>query len=510
MSLIPAKHYYGEDTSDQWQRKKQTKEERQNAKRAKLDPESHKSAKDIMDENERKRKRELEGEEGEYGSDLDVGEKEQPLQGLKASGKKVKKLKLSLDSADKVKPIKPGRPEAEGEDEGDATTARKKAKAEKRKEKEQRKKEKLERQQQKTQARKARKEDITAKDATYMNGEDMADSEAEKDAGDDVIEKLDMSGIIEDDKSEPLSTATPTPIPESPTSTVSAIPSASSSSSIVPQSTTEDSEKPKATKHPEVDQEALKARLQARIEALRAARKADGIDGKPARNRQELMEARRRKEEQRKAHKKEVRKQAKEDEERAKADAELARLRGSGSPLTTPDIFSPRREESECNFSFGRVAFEDGQQMDSSLSGFIESQKRKGPQDPRTALEAAEKKRARISGLDEQKRADIEEKDLWLNAKKRAHGEKVRDDMSLLKKTLKRKEKAKLKSESEWNERVAGVQKGQEMRQKKREENLRKRKEEKGSKGKGKAKGKKPGKKSKRPGFEGSFRSKAK
>ncbi len=120
------------------------------------------------------------------------------------------------------------------------------------------------------------------------------------------------------------------------------------------------------------------------------------------------------------------------------------------------------------------------------------------------------KKRARVSGLDERKRADIEEKDLWLNAKKRAHGEKVRDDMSLLKKTLKRKEKAKLKSESEWNERITGVQKGQEMRQKKREENLRKRKEEKGGKGKGKAKGKKPGKKSKRPGFEGSFRSKAK
>ena len=460
-----------------------------------------------MDENERKRKRELEGEDG---SDIDVEEKEQPLQGLKASGKKAKKLKLSLDSADKVKPIKLGRPEAGGEDEGDATAARKKAKTEKRKEKEQRKKEKLERQQQKTQTRKARKEDITAKETAYMNREDMADSDAEDDAGDDVIEKLDVGGIIEDGKSEPLSTATPTPIPESPTSTASAIPSASSSSSIVPQSTTGDSEKPKATKHSKVDQEALKARLQARIEALRAARKADGIDGKPARNRQELMEARRRKEEQRKAHKKEVRKQAKEDEERAKAEAELARLRGSGSPLTAPDIFSPRREESECNFSFGRVAFEDGQQMDSSLSGFIDSQKRKGPQDPRTALEAAEKKRARISGLDEQKRADIEEKDLWLNAKKRAHGEKVRDDMSLLKKTLKRKEKAKLKSESEWNERIAGVQKGQEMRQKKREENLRKRKEEKGSKGKGKAKGKKLGKMSKRPGFEGSFRSKAK
>jgi len=39
---------------------------------------------------------------------------------------------------------------------------------------------------------------------------------------------------------------------------------------------------------------------------------------------------------------------------------------------------------------------------------------------------------------------------MWLNAKKRAHGERVRDDTSLLKKALKRQESAKKKSEKEW------------------------------------------------------------
>jgi hypothetical protein len=164
------------------------------------------------------------------------------------------------------------------------------------------------------------------------------------------------------------------------------------------------------------------------------------------------------------------------------------------------------------NFSFGLVAFDDGQQVDSKLGGLVASKKRKGPSDPRTALVAAQKKRARLNGLDEEKKAEIEEKDLWLNAKKKAHGEKVRDDASLLLKTLKRKKKTKQKSEKEWSERIEGVQHGKEMRQKKREANLQKRRDGKKD-GKNKVKGskvKKPSKKVKRPGFEGSFRSKAK
>ncbi|TKA68791.1 hypothetical protein B0A49_10446 [Cryomyces minteri] len=275
-------------------------------------------------------------------------------------------------------------------------------------------------------------------------------------------------------------------------------------------------------KLPKIDPEVLKARLQARIEELRARRKADGPNGQPARNRQELLDARRKKEEQRRQHKKELRQKAKEEERLA--------AEGSHSPLSIDifsprspapidvsiDIFSPRSpapiDEQPNNFSFGRVAFPDGAEADASLTNLIDRKPKKGPQDPRTALQAANTRASRLAGLDDAKRADIAEKDLWLNAKKRAHGERVRDDTSLLKKTLKRKEKAKGKSEREWDERIDGVKKGQEMRQKKREANLAKRKEEKGMKGKGASKGKgKMGKKGKgRPGFEGSFKAKSK
>jgi Surfeit locus protein 6 len=70
-----------------------------------------------------------------------------------------------------------------------------------------------------------------------------------------------------------------------------------------------------------------------------------------------------------------------------------------------------------------------------------------------------------------------------------------------LKKALKRQESTKKKSEKEWQGRLEGVAKGQEIRQRKREDNLQKRREEKGSKGK-----KNKNKKVKRPGFEGSFK----
>ena len=248
---------------------------------------------------------------------------------------------------------------------------------------------------------------------------------------------------------------------------------------------------------PTIDPQILKDRFHQRLEELRAARKADGTDGKGPRSRQDLIEARRKKEEQRKAHKKQLRQKAKEEEKRKQAD-----LIARGSPLMSPSLQSPGSPLPN-NFSYGRIAFPNGQQSSADLSLLHNARKPKGPQDPRTALQAAQNKEKRIAGFDKAKRDDIAEKDVWLNSLKRAQGERIRDDSSLLKKTLKRKEKQKKKSEEKWDERLEGVRKGQEMRQKKRENNLAKRKEEKGKGGKKDGKGKP---KKARPGFEGSFR----
>ncbi|KAF1916098.1 surfeit locus protein 6-domain-containing protein [Ampelomyces quisqualis] len=445
-----------------------------------------------MDENALKRKRELEGQVSEAeSSDLDMDiVKEKPLEGIK----KAKKQKTKAAEV---------APEESAEDVGDPLPLSKaeqkaEAKAAKRREK---KKVKQQKSKQKADTKKAQGAAFSKGLTKPTEPEADAESEHEDDDGheddEDRIQDLDVSGLIEEGQSTAPSTTANS------NSSTASIASAASSSSSLPSST--DAPQRKKQKKPlKLSAEGranFQARLTAKLEAMRAARKADGPDGRPARNRAELIEARRKKEAERKAAKKASRTEEKEDEARQKAEEQLARIRGgSGSP----SIFPAGSPETERNFNFGRVAWQDGQQLESSLSRFQESKKRKGKSDAKTALDAAQKKQARINGLDETKRKDIEEKDLWLAAKKRAQGEKVFDDVNLLKKTLKRQDKQKAKSKQEWKERLTNVQDGKEKKQKKREENLKKRRDEKGQKGKKKVK--KPGKKVKRPGFEGTFK----
>lgn len=492
-------------SQDQWQRKKQTKEEARQAKMAKLDPDTAMSAKDVLDSRAKKRKRDdeevssidgVEDIEGVEGIDL-----EKPKQGMKdPDRKKTKKRKQKMDKKGNAKGESQAKSEDIAEEETIATAM--------------------------ISSEQEQGADETPKSKKQLKRERMAAKAAENDTFDEpreveqsqVTDDLSAKGEIDNEHSpedgpvmplqktddvanpsepQPASTATPTPAPDSPNSEQS---KPSSTSSVVP-SRNGSTDQPKK---PMVDSETLRARLRARIEALRAARKADGPDGVRARNRQELIEIRRKKEAQRRAHKKEVRRKAKEEEFQARERAlALSRSPDMGSPLATP--FSELVGNA---YSFGRVAFNDGQQVDATLTGLVNAPRKKGPQDALGAMKAAEAKQARLSGLDEAKRKEIEEKDMWLNAKKRVHGEKVRDDTSLLKKTLKRQDKAKGKSEAEWKERIEGVEKGKEMRQRKREDNLRKRREEKGGGGgAGGGAGKKK-KVVKRPGFEGSFRAK--
>ncbi|KAK2770960.1 hypothetical protein FQN53_005277 [Emmonsiellopsis sp. PD_33] len=495
LSLIPAKYYYGEDTSDQWQRKKQTKEEARNAKRAKLDPDASKTAKDIMDENARKRKRgeeegQLDSDDGELGS-------EKPREGLNRGQTKSKKQKKAEGK--------------EGENSKEEIEARKKQQAEKKAAKKEQKKQKAAAKSEKKKATKsnseAPKQAVKENEPKNTPSKKAPEAEEEDEEVDEDIAPIEGFSGLQD--GEPASTAPSSPGPNTQAFDPSNPPSGSSSiSSAIPPSDSKSENPPQPQQKPSnpTPQE-LKERLQKRIEALRAARHADGFNGKPARNRQELIEARRQREEQRKAHKKEMRQKAKEEEQLKRDEAIARRFSPKGSLLNSPRSPADSISSIQNNFSFGRVVFGDGQQADPTLSTLLDERKHKGPRDAQTALQAAENKRARLAGLDEGKRADIEEKDMWLNAKKRAHGERVKDDISLLKKTLHRKESTKKKSEKEWSERIEGVAKGKEIRQQKREDNLRKRKEEKGSKGK---KGKGGKGKGKRPGFEGGFKSKKK
>ncbi|KAJ4346983.1 uncharacterized protein N0V89_010917 [Didymosphaeria variabile] len=507
MSLIPAKDYYGKDesiTSTEWTRvgKKQSKAERQAAKRAKLDPANHKSALDVLEENARKRKRELEAEaDGNDSSDLDMDiEREKPGEGMRTLSAKAKKQKTAKDDADPT----PNQ-QTKDEEKKAAKEARVRAKADKKQQQREKKKEKQAQKQHHQQSRKAQQEEsskaLTDTGETADEDEEASGSaDEEEEHDDDQIQAMDVSGLVEEEQS----TATPSAA-DSTASTASVASNVSSSSSMPPPSDIPQKKEKKSLVPNQQKHEEFRARLQARLEEMRAKRKADGPDGRPAKNRAELIEARRKKEAERKQAKKAQRQLAQEDEERLKAEEQLARIRGgSGSPSIFSHRSSPDRER---NLSFGRVAWSDGKQLEGDLSGFRESKKQKGRSDAKTALEAAKNKQARLNALDEEKRKDIQEKDLWLNAKRRAQGERVHDDPKLLKKSVKRLDQAKAKSSREWGDRKEAVEKGKETRQKKREENLRKRRDEKGMKGKKKVG--KPGKKvKKRAGFEGTFRAK--
>ncbi|KAM0348372.1 hypothetical protein ACHAPU_004342 [Fusarium lateritium] len=524
LSLIPAKMYYGEDTSEQWNKKKQTKEEAAAARRAKLDPDSelNRNAKEVMDErakNKRKAREMEQQDEADKDDDWEDYEavpgvdSEKPGEGLKtktAEPNKKPKLDEETENAEPKNTT----------EEADTKLSRKEEKRAAKKEK--KKDKKTEKKPTKTEAPETENNDVSApltkaqkqaakKQAkasaakTQKQKEDKGDDKTTTPRGDDEVLPMDLSGLEKDDEasanssheSEPHSptfdtsdsATTPAETIADPASTTTSI-----SSTIPP------SEKPKHIKLP-ADTTAIRVRLAAKIEALRAARKADGPDGKPIRTRQELIESRRRKQELRKAHKQEMRTQAKLEEQRKREEA-LA--------TSSPGIMSPAVEldEAASNFTFGRVAFGDGAQLSRDLGHVLSQGKKKGPSDPKTALIKVQNQKKRLQELDPEKRADIAEKDVWLTARRRAEGEKIRDDEALLKRAVKRKEVAKKKSEKAWQERSDGVKMAQRDRQRKREQNLQTRRDDKllGKAGKKKKKSSAAGAKKKgRPGFEGSL-----
>ncbi|KAK8111323.1 uncharacterized protein PG998_007780 [Apiospora kogelbergensis] len=494
LSLIPAKMYYGEESGEQGQKKKQSKAEAKEARRNKLDPDSelNKSVKEIMDEQARKKRKRDQGEaesEDDW-SDVEGVEYEQPGQGLKQK-KKQKTTEEETEASAKQR-----RKEEKKQGKKDRKAERKalrdeEAAFEKRNVKSGVNKVKLgPRESQST--TQAKPDEQSEAQPSKSVEQDDEETEANEPAD---MQKVDVSGIAADpEEQESTSASDPPSAPASPVFDPNGTPADSNgqapSTTTSTSSTVAPSEKPKHIKIPS-DTTQLRARLAARITALREARKADGPDGKPIRTRQELIESRRQKEMERKAHKQEQRK-------KAKAEEELKREEALASARNSPAACLARL--STWRITTSRLA------LSHDLSHVLNNAKKKGPSDPKTALLKFQNEKKRLESMDEEKRKDIEEKEAWLTARKRAEGEKIRDDEKLLKKAVKRKETTKKKSEKAWAERSEGVQKSIKQRQHKREANIRERKE---TKMLGKAgKKKKVGPKKKtggRAGFEGAF-----
>ncbi|KAI1324525.1 SURF6-domain-containing protein [Xylariaceae sp. FL0255] len=514
LSLIPAKRYYGEDTMSQKQKKKQTKAQAAEARRNKLDPDSalNRSVKEVMDEQARKKRKRAQLQDGDEDdwSEVEGIEPEKPREGMKKKNTKETNKKQKQEAEEE-----PVLTEKEKRKE-EKKAARKERKAERQRLREEEaefnrrtikgvNKIRLGERKEKQQPLSSSKGDLQPADEeeAVESAEENEESEADDNEEAEPTQTQEHTKDAEEDEAasgHDESMTSPIPTPQSPVFDTHGTPA--DSTGQPPSTTTSVSsndptvEKPKHIKIP-ADSAALRARLAARIQALRDARKADR-DGKPIRTRQELIESRRQKQAERKAHRKEQWKQAKLEEERKREEA-LASARESPGGILSPRV---DLDDANMNFAFGRVGFGDGSQLSHDLTHVLNQNKSKGLVDPKAALQKFETQKKRLEAMDEDKRKDVEEKEAWLTARRRAEGEKIRDDEKMLKKAVKRKEHTKKKSTKEWAARKEGVAKGIKDRQKKREENIRKRRDEKILGKAGKKKG--GAKKAKgRAGFEG-------
>lgn len=110
----------------------------------------------------------------------------------------------------------------------------------------------------------------------------------------------------------------------------------------------------------------------------------------------------------------------------------------------------------------------------------------KKEKDPKKLLQRLEHQNEKLKKLKEsgevEKAIEIKEKSAWKNALAKVAGEKVKDDPILLKKSLQKQEQKIRSSKKKWENRIKGVEKAKEDRQKKRQENIHKRKKDKKTK----------------------------
>jgi hypothetical protein len=106
--------------------------------------------------------------------------------------------------------------------------------------------------------------------------------------------------------------------------------------------------------------------------------------------------------------------------------------------------------------------------------------KKKKVTDPKQLLQMAIKRKEKAeSKLKDKVEPESTQKDAMKAALAKARGEKVNDDIKLLKSAVKSRDKRKEKSKKEWGKRVRNVQKLKETKNKKRTENIAKRKDKK-------------------------------
>lgn len=157
----------------------------------------------------------------------------------------------------------------------------------------------------------------------------------------------------------------------------------------------------------------------------------------------------------------------------------------------------------ELSVEEGNLVFSRLQDTEDVAAVVLNNKKKKATSDPKQALRMIEAEQAKLAKLKEtnsDKAAAMEGKLLVKKALQKAQGVAVKDDVNLLKKSIKRREKEKEKSRDTWNKRKVEFDEAKDKKAVKRNENIQERIDAK--------KNKKRGIKVKKPAFKGKHGSK--
>ena len=121
-------------------------------------------------------------------------------------------------------------------------------------------------------------------------------------------------------------------------------------------------------------------------------------------------------------------------------------------------------------------------QMVYSKFDFTNDKKSKKKIDPKAALTNIQKQKQKIKRIEEKGDTEtvkeMQETSTWSKALDKTEGAKVKDDVELLKKSIKKQEQRKKSSAKKWGAKNADVNKRKDAKIQKREDNLKKRKKD--------------------------------
>ena len=210
--------------------------------------------------------------------------------------------------------------------------------------------------------------------------------------------------------------------------------------------------------------EALRAKLHAKIDAMRS-KKLGGGEGsskdellEERRLQRAAMRERRRKETKAKIKReKESRGKPKEKSRETAPPTKVSRMRrrdlltDDSSPHSQAQLLVTDSASSTLKFDsrsqLTHVAFSS---IAESSSANNKGSRLKSSSNPTQALQQLASRKEKLAALPEEKRKQIEEREKWEKAEARMEGVKVRDDETRLKKAAKRNEKEKTKGRKAW------------------------------------------------------------